>query len=264
MEDKTGWICLHRDITDMKGYFGHPFSRTECWIDLLLLAEWRDSREFYIRGNLVTVRRGQVAMSTRELAKRWRLARKTVIERLSELVTDERIKIIPQKGNLINIISIVNYQKYQDGSPQSSPQSSPLSITNKQDNNHDGGARAREGKPPGSSSRCLTDDELLALWFPPGRANKDAEAMCMQWGITVGVLRTVAEEVLRDWRLTGKTHTDRSDQRRHFLTLIRKKLNQRKQDEISQRQHPNELSRKEREAAFMQHIREHVAAGKKR
>ena len=137
MEDRIGWIHLYRDIMEMRGYFGHPFSRTDCWIDLLLLAEWRESREFYIRGNLVRVERGQVAMATRELAKRWNLARRTVLERLTEMVTDGRIEIRPQKGNLINIISVVNYEKYQDSSPQnspqSSPQSSPLSIRREED-----------------------------------------------------------------------------------------------------------------------------------
>ena len=119
-------------------------------------------------------------------------------------------------------------------------------------------ARAHERPPEIPSSKCLTDEQLLAIYFPPDGANKDTEAMCMQWGVTIETAHLAAQEILRDWRLTGKTHTDQSDQRQHFQHLIRKKLNQHKQDEAAKRQKPNELTREEREQAFMQEIYAHI------
>lgn len=106
-----GWIKIHRDITQMKGYFDGKFSRAMCWIDLLLLAEWRDERVFFIRGIKVSVKRGQIAISIEELSKRWKLAKLTCKNRLDEFVSDGKIDI--QRSNVINLISILNYEKYQ-------------------------------------------------------------------------------------------------------------------------------------------------------
>ena len=35
----SGWIKLHRSITDNQLYFKEPFNKTLAWIDLLLLAK---------------------------------------------------------------------------------------------------------------------------------------------------------------------------------------------------------------------------------
>lgn len=45
----AGWIKIDRGITDMQGYFGDKFNSPMCWIDLLLLAEWKP-KTLTIRG----------------------------------------------------------------------------------------------------------------------------------------------------------------------------------------------------------------------
>lgn len=112
MNNSVGWIRLSRNIVDMDGYFGEKFTRVQCWIDLLLLAEWLPERSFYHRGIKVTIKRGQIAISVRELCERWGWSNKTVIDRLNEFEKDERISI--SRSRLMNIITIVNYDKYQD------------------------------------------------------------------------------------------------------------------------------------------------------
>lgn len=97
---------------EMDGYFGEKFSRPMCWIDLLLLAEWQTEKIFYIRGNKVVVKRGQLAISIEDLSKRWKISKNTVRKRLQEFEKDERIII--ERSNVVNIITIVNYEKYQD------------------------------------------------------------------------------------------------------------------------------------------------------
>ena len=106
-----GWIKINRKITEMQGYFGERFSRVQCWIDLLLLAEWKDGRVFYVRGNKVVVNRGEVAIPLTELCERWGLAKLTVRKRLQEFVDNEMITI--KHTRVINVISIINYEKYQ-------------------------------------------------------------------------------------------------------------------------------------------------------
>ena len=106
-----GWISLYRQIMDLPEYFESPFDRIRCWIDLLFLAE-RKQREFRIRGQLVTVDVGDIAVSVDTLRKRWGFgSNRTVISRLKEFESDERITI--EHNKLVNIIKIVNYTKYQ-------------------------------------------------------------------------------------------------------------------------------------------------------
>ena len=134
----NGWIKISRKITEMNGYFGEKFSRPMCWIDLLMLAEWKSERSFFIRGNRVVVKRGQIAISIEELKKRWSLAKFTVRRRLQEFEEDDRISISRHK--VVNIITIINYERYQSSvtdfvtdfdtpsDPQNDPQTDPQNL----------------------------------------------------------------------------------------------------------------------------------------
>lgn len=111
MPEMNGWIKISRHIVEMEGYFGEKFNRPMCWIDLLLLAEWQTEKVFFIRGNKVIVKRGQIAISIEDLSKRWKISKTTVQKRLQEFVRSERIII--NRSNVVNIITINNYEKYQ-------------------------------------------------------------------------------------------------------------------------------------------------------
>ena len=95
----------------MDGYFSERFTRPMCWIDLLLLAEWQNEKIFYIRGSKVVVKRGQIAISIEDLSKRWKLSKNTVQKYLKDFETSEQIII--KRSNIVNIITIINYDKYQ-------------------------------------------------------------------------------------------------------------------------------------------------------
>lgn len=111
MSDDAGWIKLSRKLLQSKYYLGEKFTRAMCWIDLLLLAEWRNERSFFHRGIEVVVKRGQVAISLDDLHKRWQLSVNTVRSRLSEMKKDGRIDL--ETNNVISKITILNYEKYQ-------------------------------------------------------------------------------------------------------------------------------------------------------
>lgn len=106
----AGWIKINRGITEMQGYFGDKFNRPMCWIDLLLLAEWKP-KTLTIRGIKVVLERGQIAISVRELSNRWSLSTTTVQKILKEFVADERITV--ERSNVVNIITVLNYERYQ-------------------------------------------------------------------------------------------------------------------------------------------------------
>lgn len=134
-----GWIKLHRKIMDTPLYLSEPFTRMQAWIDLLLLANHKEGF-FYVRGNKVVVGRGQIGTSSRTLANRWQWSRGKVERFLQDLEESGQIK--PQKTNVITLISICNYDEYQNAEPQNEPQTShrqttnePQTDPNKNDNN---------------------------------------------------------------------------------------------------------------------------------
>ena len=91
-------------------YLSEPFTRMQAWIDLILLANHKDNY-FYVRGNRIDVKRGQIGVSSRNLGIRWQWSRGKVDRYLKELEKDCQIE--PQKNNLTTILSIVNYDDYQ-------------------------------------------------------------------------------------------------------------------------------------------------------
>ena len=106
-------------------YFAEPFTRIQAWIDLILLAYFEDSY-IYIRGNKITVKRGQVSKSKDYLAKRWKWSKGKVYRFLNDLESEN--KIVLQNSSLIGLISIINYDKYQRNGPQTEPQITPQIV----------------------------------------------------------------------------------------------------------------------------------------
>lgn len=96
---------------DNKFYFSEPFTRIAAWIDLLLMANYKPS-VIYVRGIKIDIDRGQIATSSKALAERWRWSRGKVERYLNELEMEQQIE--QQKNNVITLLSITNYNKYQD------------------------------------------------------------------------------------------------------------------------------------------------------
>ena len=85
-----GWIKIYRKIMENPMYLSEPFTRMQAWIDLLLIANRKDGF-FYIRGNKVIVHRGQIVLSERTLAVRWKWSRGKVSRFLKDL---EKVKYL--------------------------------------------------------------------------------------------------------------------------------------------------------------------------
>ena len=105
-----GYIKLYRQLFENPDYFAEKFSRIQAWIDLLLLANYEESA-MYVRGIRMQVGRGQLAKSMDSLAERWRWSRFKVEEYLKELENQQQINV--QKNNVISLITITNYERYQ-------------------------------------------------------------------------------------------------------------------------------------------------------
>lgn len=105
-----GWIKLHRKIMDNPYYFSEAFTRSQAWIDLLIIANHKDNF-FYKRGIKVEVKRGQIGWDLENLAKRWRWSRGKAERFINEL--EKSLQIVRQKTNVSTLLSIVNYEQYQ-------------------------------------------------------------------------------------------------------------------------------------------------------
>jgi hypothetical protein len=80
-------------------------------VDLIILANYEDTR-FCKRGIWIDVKRGELAWSEKALAARWQWSRGKVDAFLEWLKTEHQIE--HQKTKLTTLISIVNYEKYQN------------------------------------------------------------------------------------------------------------------------------------------------------
>lgn len=106
-----GYVKINRSIVEDEMYFSEKFTRTQAWIDLILIANFNPSC-IYVRGVKIPIARGMLAYSLDTLAVRWKWSRGKVIRFLLDL--ERQKKIIQQKNHIITRISIINYSKYQD------------------------------------------------------------------------------------------------------------------------------------------------------
>jgi hypothetical protein len=116
----SGFITMHRDALD------HPLlqdgERFRAWFWLVAKACWKPTR-FNAGGHVVTLERGQLCYSVRELAESWKWTKSTVdrfIQRLidADMLISTRAKTGTgsgtSSGTSRSIITICNYAKYQD------------------------------------------------------------------------------------------------------------------------------------------------------
>jgi hypothetical protein len=105
-----GFIKLPRQIIEDTHYFSEPFTRTQAWVDLIILANYQDTTAL-VRGVKIVVKRGQVCRSITELAKRWKWSRNRVMRFTEGLVDAERLHV--QKLPIVNVYTIRDYEEYQ-------------------------------------------------------------------------------------------------------------------------------------------------------
>ena len=94
---------ISRDILEDPLYLSEKFTRMQAFLDLCFMASFKE-RTFYIRGNKVSLQRGQIAKSVRFLAERWQWSVNTVTKYLDELKKGGYIDT--QKTSVNQIITI--------------------------------------------------------------------------------------------------------------------------------------------------------------
>lgn len=125
VDPNKNWIHLHRNLLINHLWREETFTRGQAWVDLLLLANHTDG---YItpRGIHITVKRGQVGYSVKQLAIRWKWSEGKV-NRFFELL-EQKMNMISlekhgkngaqngaEKNCVSTLITITNYDFYQSG-----------------------------------------------------------------------------------------------------------------------------------------------------
>lgn len=110
-----GWFKTHRKLLDSLLWLSEPFTRGQAWVDLIGLAT-HENQYFYVRGVKVELIRGQVGWSEPKLSERWKWSRTKLRRFLKDLEKEQQI--IQHKDNVTQVITIVNYEIYQEKEQQ--------------------------------------------------------------------------------------------------------------------------------------------------
>jgi hypothetical protein len=161
----SDWIKLHRSLNDNPLWLLEPFTKAQAWVDMCLNANWKDG-VFSVRGNVVSIKRGQLGWSEITMMKRWKWSRNKVRLFLSYL--ERSGNIVQQKTHITSITTICNYNTYQSGdTTEGITDDTTEGTTEGQQKVHD--IRKKEGKKEkkniDTSSSVSLDEEIRQLYM---------------------------------------------------------------------------------------------------
>lgn len=105
-----GWVKLHRSIME-SAVWSDPL-RLKAWIYLLLTVNYED-KEWFHRGQLIKLKRGQRIASIKSLSQAWGCSEKTVRKILEQFTELGMIKTETVIGKYTGI-TVIKYKVFQD------------------------------------------------------------------------------------------------------------------------------------------------------
>lgn len=203
------WIKLYRSIEGNEFYFAERFTKTQAWIDLLLLATWKP-RTVFIRGVEVNLHPGELCYSQLSLAKRWKWNVKTVSAFLSML--RKRQMLETKTDNVTTVISIKNWNRYQSNGEQSGDQNGEQKETRTETNKKD--KKGKKGKEINAtvttekSSKSVSPVEVFRKWWAEEYERRFSVQYVFNFGKEGKLIKTLLDAVGGDAeRLKAKALT---------------------------------------------------------
>jgi hypothetical protein len=106
----SGWFAMRRGVAEHPLFDG-DMARLGAWTWLIAHACWKPT-PYDIQGRIVTLERGQLCVSYRQLADAWGWSKSAVERFLTRLKTEAMIETETGTGRAV--ITICNYARYQD------------------------------------------------------------------------------------------------------------------------------------------------------
>lgn len=166
-----GYIKTFRRIQQNPLWEEKPFDRARAWLDLILIANYKEGY-LLVRGNKITVKRGQVGWSELALAEKWGWSRGKIRRFLDELQQSKQI--VQHKNRVTSLITIVKYELYQDDGTTDSTTDSTTERQQTDTKKKDKKEKKESIKGIGVFENVkLTEDELSKLKIQFGESTKE-------------------------------------------------------------------------------------------
>jgi len=117
MNENNGWITLHRKL--LKNPICEKPSYLSVWIHLLLMANHEET-SFIWNNRRQVLKKGQLLTGLKVLSKKTRIAQGTVYRILNYLENEKQIE--QRKTTKFTVITIVNWDRYQESEKQNEKQ----------------------------------------------------------------------------------------------------------------------------------------------
>lgn len=109
----SGWIKLHRSLSEHWLWDFKSPEKAMAWVDLLMMARHSEG-QIMLKGRVVKLGRSQIGVSQISLQKRWKWSQNKV-KRFLKLLENEGMCNL-ETNDLTTIITICNFDSYQAGS----------------------------------------------------------------------------------------------------------------------------------------------------
>lgn len=183
---RNGYIKLHRQITENELWFSERFTKSQAWIDLLLLATY-EPRVVFLRGIEVKLEPGELCYSQLSLASRWKWNFKTVKSFLNML--EKREMLETRTNNVTTVISIRNWNRYQSNGDQNGDQNG---------DKQEGKEGKETGSPDGSpspnqqkESKSASPVRAFETWWAEEYRRRRGEDYLFSWGKDGKLIKTM-------------------------------------------------------------------------
>ncbi len=186
MGDKgQGYVSIHREIMNHWIWQDLPVSRGQAWVDLILLANYKNEK-FPYKSDVIEGKRGTVYRSISFLAQRWGWSRNKVRRFLAQLESDRMITLRAAthgttifiqnyedyQGNMRDGISMERQQKgskraagVQQAGSKSAAGGQQADTYNKDNNSNKGNKGNKENNMTAASEQSDEEVEEASKWF---------------------------------------------------------------------------------------------------
>lgn len=177
---KSGFIVVPREFFKSELWTEkQPFNRRDAWLDLVQRAQWRDRTFMSERYGKIELKRGEVIVSRRRMAKAWRRSEAWVQRFLGAIHKADQVSIqrTIQAGT---VYRIEKYDSYQPASQATDPLTDPAT-----DPLTDPSTRKRRSNSPKNTDTSVSVLETGSL----DKLSKEiADSAFQNWGERFGAM----------------------------------------------------------------------------